>query len=333
MKRFKFPFAYKPKVNLKNTIVYSSIFKQQIFNYLQSKYKCINIDPAMVVENQKSAIGYLTGDRVISFDNKSTNTIYSLNSAQDNYLLLASKLFKTENLMMFTPFIKRDSKQTNLDSVVNWNIDVELSMPINLNMKYFTMLAKDTFYALANIANSSHLKQIHNVGTRKISPSDIHVVDAQKIESSYPTLPLREAFKHYCSQHRFVIVQHNIKKLRSGKSLEPSIPTAQDNELSCGLYVYEKNNDKPIQLINISKRPSGSTSRTQLNDTNPLEITNDVYDKHIFDKDRPTNISMVINFTNLLFFFLDKVHLAEVVKSVWPEEFINFVKAEKIEIF
>ncbi len=333
MRRYNFPFAYRPKLNLKETMIYSSILRQKIFDYLHGKYKCIYLDPALIVNNKNSAISYLTGDRIISFDNIKNNEILCLNSAQDNYLMIASNSFKNENIATFAPFIKRDASQTNLDSVINWEIDVELSMPINLNMEYFTSLAKQTFLDLLNLANHLELKKIFKVQTKKAFVKDICVVDAQKIENSYRTLSLQEAFKHFCSENNFVIVQHNIKKLRSGKSLEASIPTAQDNSLSCGLYVYDKINGKPIHLINVCKRPSGSTAKSQLNDVNPLELTNELYDKNVFDKKRPSNISLVINFTNLLFYLLDKVHLAEVVKSVWPDEFLDFIKTEKLEIF
>lgn len=333
MKRFKFPFAYAPKVNLKNTIVYSSLLKQHIFKYLANKYKCTYIDPALIVDNKQSAVSYLFGDRMLSFDNKANNSIFSFNSAQDNYLLLQSKLFKNENICTFAPYIRRDAKQTNLDSVINWEIDAELSIPINLNLNYFTTLAKETFNALLTIANDNELKKIHVIKDNKKNLFDIAVVDAQKLETSYPTLSLSDAFRHYCSEHKVVVVQNNIKKLKSGKTLAGFIPTAQDSELSCGLYVYDEINEQPIHLINVCKRPDGETSRKQLNETNPIEITNELYDPNIFDPSRPTNISLVINFTNLLFYFLDKVHLAEVVKSVWPSDFIDFIKTEKLEIF
>ncbi|MCQ3908075.1 MAG: hypothetical protein MJ200_00470 [Mycoplasmoidaceae bacterium] len=189
-------------------------------------------------------------------------------------------------------------------------------MPINLNINYFTTLARETFAALTNIANSPELKKIHTLSKNKSDVVDIAVIDAQKIESSYPTLSLEEAFTHYCSQHKFVIVQNNIKKLRSGKKLGSFVPTAQDSELSCGLYFYDEINNKPIHLINVCKRPSGIVSKNQLLDVNPHELTDELYDSRIFDNEHPNNISLVINFTNLLFFFLDKVHLAEVVKSV-----------------
>ncbi|MCQ3915296.1 MAG: hypothetical protein MJ195_00650 [Mycoplasmoidaceae bacterium] len=119
MKRFKFPFAYEPKVNLKNTIVYSSILRDCVFSYLKDKYKCVYIDPAMVVDNKQSALAYVAGDRMIGFDNKPNNSIFMFNSVQDNYLLLLSNMFKNEHIFTFAPFIKRDATQTNLDSIIN----------------------------------------------------------------------------------------------------------------------------------------------------------------------------------------------------------------------
>ena len=140
---------------------------------------------------------------------------------------------------------------------------------------------------------------------------DFTIVDAQKIESLYPTLSLNEGFKHFCSQHKFVIVQNNIKKLRSGKSLEPFIPTAQDNDLSCGLYVYDKINGQPIQLINVCKRPDGFISHKQLNDTNPIELTNELYHPNLFDKNsgitkifkKTTELPFKFIYHNFMFIF------------------------------
>ncbi|MCQ3915295.1 MAG: hypothetical protein MJ195_00645 [Mycoplasmoidaceae bacterium] len=189
-------------------------------------------------------------------------------------------------------------------------------MPINLNIDYFTTLARETYVALTNIANNPELKKIHILNKDKANVVDVAVVDAQKIESSYPTLSLEEAFTHYCSEHKFVVVQNNIKKLRSGKMLSSFIPTAQDSELSCGLYVYDETNNKPLHLVNVCKRPNGTVSKNQLLESNPHELTNELYDSRIFEEDHPSHISLVINFTNILYFFLDKVHLAEVVKSV-----------------
>lgn len=333
MKRFKFPFAYQPKLSLKETIEYSAIFKQELFSYLQNKYKCIYIDPAFIVDNQKSPIAYLNGDRIISCDNKANNSIFSLNSAQDNYLMLAAKMFKNENLLCFAPFIKRDATQTNLDSVINWNINLELSRPGNLNIDYFVALIKELFQTICSTTSLTKLRKIYKVDPNKINLDNLAVADAQKIESSHPALRLEDAFKHFCSENTNVIVKHNIKKLKSGKSIAPFIPTAQDTELSCGLYVYDETNNQPIELITVCKRPDVKTSRQQLNNTNPLEITNDLYDHDIFEGERPTNISVVINYTSFLFYFLDKIHLAEVVKSVWPKEFMDFIHSEKIEIF
>lgn len=333
MRRFNFPFAYEPKVNLKNTIIYSSIFKQKIYSYLETKYKCIILDPTLIVDNKNSALSYQSGDRVLSFDNKANNSIFLFNSTQDNYLELLSNTFKTENFVVFAPNIKRDATQSNLDSVIDWRFNVELSIPVNMNIEYFTTLAKETFYALVNLTYLTELKNICKVNAKKISVSNFYVVDAQKIESSYPTLSLKEAFNHFCSQHKFVIVQNNIKKLKSGQSIEPFVSTAHDDNISCGLYVYDETNEQPVNLINVCKRPDGETAKRQLNDSNPIEITNNLYDNRLFNKKRPCNISLSINYTNFLFYFLDKIHLSEVVKSVWPDDFIDFVNSEKIEIF
>lgn len=333
MKRFKFPFAYKPKVNLKNTVVYSLILKQQILNFLTNRYKCINVDPTLVADIKNSVLSYFAGDRPISFDNKSNNLILTINSTQDNYLSLLRNKIKNENFICFAPNFVRDSKQTNLDSILNWTINVELSMALSLKTQYFTDVLKQVYYDIVNLANLPELKKIYHGSCSKINPKSIAIIDAQKLESLYPTLSLKEGFNHYCNQHKFVIVQNNLKQLKSGSSLSSLIPTAQDKYLSCGLYAYDEINDQPIHLLNICKRPDGEVAKQQVLDINPDELSNGLYDPKLFESEKQTNISITINFSNLLLFFLDKVHLAEVVKSVWPSDFLDFVKKEHIEIF
>ncbi len=333
MKRFHFPFDYKPKVSLEDTVVYASKLKQEIFTFFKEQYKAIYLDPALIVPNKESSLAYKSNDRFVSFDNKASNLVSAINNCQDNYLTIASSKFKRKNICTFAPLIKRDVKLSNTSSMINWIIDLELAMPEDyLNNKYFIDFAKQLFGKIVSFVNKSELKKIYEVSNKKIKVSDWKVVEAQKLENSYLTLTLKQGLNHICSSNRFVIIENNFKKLKSNQSIEQYSVTAQDWENSCGIYVYDYINEAPINLINICKRPSGDKSYNQLRNTNPLELDNEIYDQIIFDKDRPTNMSVTINFTNLIYYLLDKVHLAEVVSSVWPEDFLEFVKTEKIDI-
>lgn len=334
MKRYNFPFDYEPKLDIKNTMLYSSTLKQLIFNYYTNKYHVIYVDPALLVTTKNSACGHANNDRTISFDNKVTNTTVSLNNVQDNYLMIQSSVLKNQNLLSYVPFIRRDAKQTNTESVFNWNIVLDLAMPKeNLNIDYFCNGIKTLFGEICNITRNEELKKIFTVQTKKVRPYGFSIITLQKLEDEYPTLSIKEALRHYVAKHNFTIVINNYKKTESNQWLESPVLTAIDFELCCGLYVYDDVNDEAINIINICKRPDGKVSYNQLNAFNPIELTNNLYDERIFDKDRPTNMSVSINFTNLLYYLLDKIHLSEVVASIWPDEFIEFVKKAKIEIF
>lgn len=333
MKRFHFPFDYKPKVSLQDTLHYANLLKQKIFNFLQEQYKAIYLDPALIVSNKESSLSYTNLDRYVGFDNKVINMIAAFNNCQDNYLTLASSKFKHKNIFTYCPSIKRDAKLTNTSSMINWMINIELAMPDdNLNIEYFSQFAKDTFAKIATLTQAKDLENIFEVDKKKIKSNQWKTFEAQKLEDGYPTLNLSQSLKHICSAHKFVIVQNNLKRLKSNNSVEQYVATGQDLDCSCGLYVYDFVNDAAINLINICKRPSGQKSFDQLKNINPLELDNQIYDKQLFDQDRPTNMSISINFTNLLFYLLDKVHLAEVVSSIWPDEFIEFIKTEKVDI-
>lgn len=333
MKRFHFPFDYKPSVSLQDTVVYANKLKQAIFSFLQEQYKAIYLDPALLVPNKESSLSYAHLDRFVSFDNKANNLISAFNNCQDNYFTIAATKFKRKNIYTYAPLIKRDAKLTNTSSMINWLINFELAMPEdNLNIKYFDSFAKQLFDKIVSLITKAEFKKIYSVSNKKIKVDDWKIIDAQKVENSYPTLDLNQALNHICANNRFVIIENNFKRLKSNKSIEPFVATAQDLDCSCGLYVYDYVNDTSINLINICKRTSGDKAYEQLRSTNPIELDNEIYDQKLFDKDRPTNMSVTINFTNLIYYLLDKVHLAEVVASVWPDEFLEFVKTEKIDI-
>jgi len=334
MKRFNFPIDYKPKVSLHDTLIYSSSLKNAIFGFLYEQYKTIYIDPCLFVSNLQSCLCYTWQDRYVSFDNKINDLIACFNSTQHNFLMLASKLFHNENYATFAPAFNRDAKLTNLSSMLSWMIHVELAMPEeNMNDNYFVKFCQILFDRIAKIVKTNELAKLYEVDEAKFKPVDgFNVAEANKIERNYPTLSLADGFNLYCAKNKFVIVKGVFKPLKTNQSIQPTIPTSYDQDCCCGLYVYDYVNDEPINLINIFKRPDGEKAFTQLNKSNPIELENHVYNDELFDKNRKVNLGITINFSNLLFYLLDKVHLAEVVSSVWSDEFIKFIKEEKIEI-
>lgn len=333
MKRFRFPFDYKPKVSLKDTIAFANLLKQKLFTYFQERYNAISIDPALVVSNRESSLAYTNNDRYVSFDNKANNLISIFNNCQDNYLTLMSQTLRHKNIYSYNPIIKRDAKLTNTSSMITWNMNLELAMPEDsLNIAFFNKFGKELFQVIKGFVQIPRIKSIFEVSRKKINVKEWRVVEAQKIEDSYRSLTLEQGVNHFCSNNLFVIINNNFKRLRSNNSVEDYVSTSQDLNCSCGFYVYDFINDKAINIINIFKRPSGETSHEQLKTTNPIELDEQVYNPKIFDANRPTNMSVNINFTNLIFYLLDKIHLAEVVSSIWPDDFMDFVKTEKIEI-
>jgi len=334
MKRYNFPIDYIPKLSLHNTIIYSTLLKNAIFQSMYEQYKTIYIDPCLFVTNLQSTLCYTSEDRYVSFDNKDNDLIACVNNVQDNYLMVASKLFPNENYITFAPNFKRDAKLNNVSSMLEWVIQVELAMPEdNMNIEYFTKFIQKIFADISELVKQDELAKIYKVDQAKFKPlKKFDIVDAAKIERSYPTVSLHDACRIYCSTNKFVVVTNNFKPLRTNHTIEETSSTAFDQDCTCGLYVYDYINDKYINLINMVKRPSGEKAFTQLNKSNPIELENQVYSDEIFDKNRKTNLGITINFSKLLFYLLDKIHLAEVVASVWPEDFLKFVKSEKIDI-
>ena len=333
MQSYNFPYNYKPKVSLKDTYLYSSIFYQHLIDFFIKKYHAHYVVAPQVTSFTKNIKSHLNNAREICFDNLNTNQIFLINQNVDTYLMSLSNIFKDDALICLNQTINRDAKLTNLDSLLN--IDINLDIPSFLSTQtsqQFCNLILEIYSDIIQIISQNDLLKIYHPLAKKISKKYV-CVNAQKIEDDYPRLNLEQAFDHYCANaKKNVILVDSIKQLKSEKFFKQPNLICQKLNTSCSLYTFDTINQKAINLIDIFARPSAQQAKDQLLKYNAVEFDQNVYDQQVFSPSRPQNTSIVIHFSNFLFYFLDKIHLAEVIKSVWPKEFYDFIKFSKIEI-
>lgn len=334
MQRYNFPYNYKPKISLENTYLYSSYFYQHLIHFFTKKYDAHLVVAPNVASFSKNIKSYSKNAREICFDNLNTDQIFLINQNVDTYLLMLSNVFKNKALICLNQTINRDAKLTNVDSMVN--VDLYLDIPSlisNQTTKHFSNLILQILTDITQIMSQNELLKIYRTSTFKKNSKKYIYIDAQKIENDYPFFKLERAFDHYCSQNKKnVIVLDSLKQLKSENFFKQPNFVSQNLNASCSLYVFDNNNQKAINLIDITSRPSGQQAKDQLLKYNAVEFDQKMYDQSIFSTSRPQNTSIVIHCSNVLFYFLDKIHLAEVVKSVWTDNFIDFCEINKIKI-
>ena len=334
MQRFNFPYNYKPKVSLEDTYLYSSYFFQHLIQFFIKKYNAQFVIAPSTASFTKNIKSHPKNVREICFDNLTTNQIFLINQNVDTYLMSLSNIFKEVAFVCLNQTINRDAKLNNVDSVVNVDLNLEIpSLVSSQTSKAFSDLILQIYSDIIQVASQNELLKIYHPFAAKKNNKKYVCVTAQKIEDNYPFFDLEKAFDHFCSQaKKNVILVDSIKQLKSEKFFKQPNFVSQNLNASCSLYVFDANNQKAINLIDIVARPTGQQAKDQLLKYNAIEFDQNVYDQDIFSSSRPQNTSIVIHCSNILFYFLDKIHLAEVVKSVWTNDFIEFCKINKIKI-
>lgn len=334
MQRYNFPYNYKPKLSIEKTYLFASYFYQLLVNFFIKKYNAHFVIAPHVASFSKSIKSNLQNVREICFDNLNTNQIFLINQNVDTYLMSISNVFKESAFVSLNQTINRDAKLTNLDSLVNIDINLEIpSLTSNQTSKNFSELILQIYADVIQTLSQNALLSIYHPPSKKTTKKYVSV-SAQKIENDYPFLNLEKAFDYYCSQNKTknIIVVDSLKQLKSENFFKQPNFVCQNLNASCSLYVFDPINQKAINLIDICARPSAQQSKDQLLKHNLVEFDENVYDPGIFSPTRPQNTSIVIHCSNILFYFLDKIHLAETVKSVWTDDFNIFCKLNKIKI-
>lgn len=318
MERYNFPYNYKPKITLEDTYLYSSYFYQYLIQFFAKKYDAHFVVAPQVASFSKNIRSCQKNAREICFDNLNTNQIFLINQNVDTYLMSLSNIFKDKALICLNQTINRDAKLTNVDSVVNIDLYLEIpSLAFDQTTKHFSNLILQIFADIIQVMSQSELLKIYHTSASKKADKKYAYIEAQKIEDDYPFFELEKAFDHYCSQSKKnVIVLNSLKQLKSENFFKQPNFVSQNLNASCSLYVFDSNNQKAINLIDIAARPTGQQAKDQLLKYSAIEIDQKMYDQDIFSVSRPQNTSIVIHCSNVLFYFLDKIHLAEVVKSV-----------------
>ena len=334
MQRYNFPYNYKPKISLEDTYLYSSYFYQYLINFFTKKYDAHLVVAPHATSFSKNIKSYSKNVREICFDNLNTNQIFLINQNVDTYLMSLSNIFKDKALICLNQTINRDAKLTNVDSIVNIDLHLEIpSLISHQTTKHFSNLILQIFADIVQVMCQNELLKIYQISSSKKTNKKYVCVGAQKIENDYPFFKLENAFDHFCSQSKKnVIVLDSLKQLKSENFFKQPNFVSQNLNASCSLYVFDNNSQKAINLIDITSRPSGQQAKDQLLKYNTVEFDQKIYDPGLFSSSRPQNTSIVIHCSNVLFYFLDKIHLAEVVKSVWTDDFIDFCEINKIKI-
>lgn len=305
-----FPINYKPKYDLDKTISFINDFNLAFISMLEERFNSIQVDYPLISHvdgtNMNDCIY-----RKISFDNASSKLPYIVNSENFDYFKqLGSKLniSSDKSLIAKTKLINRDSKLTNTDSLIKDVLYLYTTQQTTHNE--FKDSAKSLIESIVNsfkiIFNEELLKKYN------ITDKDIENINVANIKDIIPKRLRQEEYSQYIDMYLS----------SKGPTLILGTDDATLNEFSeCNNKDLTKNNETASLYIYIPK----IKSRIRLLKFYSLNISiREDIGEHRF--------LVAFDLSNFYMYLLDKLHIAEVVASVWDDEFIQFTKTNNIKI-
>lgn len=175
-----------------------------------------------------------------------------------------------------------------------------------------------------------HLRELYPIINKKLT-TDITYLNSQELETKFPDLSFDEIVYKMCKEKKAIFIEQIGWELKSGKPFDDRSPEYDDWSLNGDLYVWSDVINKPIELMSMGIRVNKDSLIKQTGWKNDGNYPNDYY-KMIVEKIVPQTIGGGIGQSRLCMFLLEKAHIGEVQSSVWPQETIEKLKKEGIEL-
>jgi aspartate--ammonia ligase len=163
-------------------------------------------------------------------------------------------------------------------------------------------------------------------------PKYIHFVSTVELENMYPNLTRKEREDEIIRKYKAVFLYQIGYPLADGMPHDTRAADYDDWMLNGDILVHYELYDMALELSSMGIRVDAKSLVTQLNHKNENDkLTND-YCISILKDEIPLTIGGGIGQSRLCMFMLQKAHIGEVQVSIWPEEQINRLKKNNIEL-
>ncbi len=337
MNKFLFFPGYTPTTDTAQTTLYKSYFYDELIFKLKKKYNAINIIPTPIASTTQSLSVLHKGQRQIAFDNFSEEKAFQLMANYDNYFsTILNQYNKSDSqiraLVSTFTLVNRDIGFDNTHAFFSEIIHVELIIKLEKhNTDDFFNIVEEIVSNIKDIKAKDEITKIYN--NEQFANKKIKVVSTSDILKKHSTISAEAAFRLFCLNNEMIFLRDPYTKNAAGISLFNGIPTANNNKCTSILYYFSKIHNEPIELIKISSRPTGTVARDQQLAQDAIVYNKKIVNDVVYSNDTKQTIGITINFSNLMLVLLKKIHLAEVIESLWDDKFITFCDKRGIKIF
>jgi aspartate--ammonia ligase len=331
--RYKIKGSYISKLSFQDTLMAKETIRNEFKANLKTKLSLFEVEPAIVTDNATWLNDdFNNSERPLDFD---TNVdvfgqVVQSNAKWRRKTITELEEIKPENgILTDGLFIRRDREVSNI-SAVSFN---EIGFDI-YKKNYKLDDIKDLLtLAYAEILNTDDAvrRKFKDIDEDHFG-NEITFITSTQLKVLYPLYSFSERLNNFGKNNGSFILHDFIGSTLDSKNESKYSQDVYDFKSYCELYVYNKNLEQSICI----GWGAYQVNRDQLKDQ--TEILHEEwkgkteYENAIKSNKLLLTISISFDFARIAMTILEKQHIAEVISSIWEQDFLEYVDKNKIKI-
>lgn len=319
------------KLNLLETQIAIKYLKDKFEELLAKKLNLVRVSAPLFVAEESGLNDNLNGvEEKVSFElnGKKIEIVQSL-AKWKRFALGKYNFPKDMGLYTDMNAIRKDEKLDNLHSIYvdQWDWE-KIITPEERNLKYLFKVVSNIYSVIYKTAQISEKKW----GFAYNLPKNITKISTKKLEKMYPNVTAKEREYLITKQYRAVFIYQIGWPLKNKLPHDGRAADYDDWNLNGDIILFDDCIDSPIELSSMGIRVDKESLVKQLEYKNELSKLNNPYCQAIINDKLPLTIGGGIGQSRLCMYYLQKKHIAEVQSSYWPDEELDEMIKNDVEI-
>ena len=325
---------YKPYLDLMETEKAIKLIKDNFEEKLAKKLNLVRVSAPLFVFSASGLNDHLSGkERPVVFDclhmNEEVEIVQSL--AKWKRMALSKYNFNVhEGLYTDMNAIRRDETFDAIHSIYvdQWDWE-KIILKEERTKSYLKKTVKKIYKVILDIA------KLINIKYKDLEcdlPKDVTFITTKELEKMYPNLSRKDRENEITKKYKAVFLMQIGTKLSDGKPHDFRAADYDDWKLNGDLLLWYEPLGIAFEISSMGIRVDENSLLAQLKAKQELEKLDLPYVKQVLNKEFPYTIGGGIGQSRLCMYFLKKLHIGEVQASIWPEEMVQKLGLENIEL-
>lgn len=334
MKQLKLVEGYRSVLSLRDTQKAIKFVKDTFQQRLAAALNLERISAPLIVRGDSGLNDDLNGvERKVSFDMKEIGGRAEVVQSLAKWKRVALQRYgfhEGEGLYTDMNAIRRDDDVDNDHSICvdQWDWERVIG-PEDRNLEFLQSIVHKIVEAVAD--TKERVKERFPALTGSIH-RDVFFITSQELEDRYPSLTPKEREKEVVREHKTVFVMQIGGALKSGQLHDGRAPDYDDWTLNGDLLFWNSVLEQPVEVSSMGIRVDAAALKKQLAIRGNEDRLGYAYHKGIVEGTLPLTVGGGIGQSRLCLLLLEKLHIGEVLCSIWPEDMVRACREAGVQL-